>query len=99
MQEEAGRGPTCLMAMAYIFPFFNVHASSTIFLLHLSFFLSVFALFDLHGGDFWAEIDLRILIGGAYCTCLMDTSAISIEYMFTIFMQKGITSNETPIIN
>lgn len=45
------------------------------------FFLSVFALFDLHGGDFWAEIDLRILIGGAYCTCLMDTSGINITHV------------------
>jgi hypothetical protein len=33
-------------------------------------FLSVFALFVFYGGNCSAEIDLRILIGGAYCRYL-----------------------------
>lgn len=82
-------------------------------------FLSVFALFDFYGGDSWAEIDLSILIGGAYCRYLsgghlryqvsltilyyggiilslhanVSVVRISIEYLFTIPMQKGCSDN------
>jgi hypothetical protein len=90
MQKEVGTGPTRLMAMAYIFlSFLRCRCGLDHFSFSFCLFLSVFALFVFYGGNCSAEIDLRILIGGAYCT-IWVTPQVDDQVSLTILYCGGI---------